>query len=128
MAMANIHMSSSELYGICMTQQKVMEDIELHPDYEDMCKELNGKEIEKLKQQLDASSQVNAMMMKKWKELTTDQNLSEMVGLGKDTGTDVAIARIASEFIDLKKENEKLKEEIEKHKKNQKVYLSIINS
>ena len=39
------------------------------------------------------------MCMKFMKEIQTEQNLAEMIGLGKDTGTDVAIVHIAKEYI-----------------------------
>ena len=68
--------------------------------------------MDKLKKELDAAQQVNDFLALQWRELKTSENLAEMTGLGKDMGTDVAIIQIASEFIDLKKENEKLKKEL----------------
>jgi len=67
--------------------------------------------MDQLKKELDAAQQVNTFLALQWRELKTSENLAEMTGLGKDMGTDVAIVQIASEFIDLKKENEKLKEQ-----------------
>ena len=37
--------------------------------------------------------------MKKFKDITTEQSLAEMVGLGKDTGTEIAMVHIAEEFL-----------------------------
>ena len=66
--------------------------------------------MDQLKKELDAAQQVTAFLALQWRELKTSENLAEMTGLGKETGTDVAIVQIASMFLDLKKENEKLKE------------------
>jgi hypothetical protein len=68
------------------------------------------KQIQSLQKEIDACRQVNAFLMVKWQELSTDMNLAEMVGLGKDTGADVAICHIATEFNDLKKEIETLQQ------------------
>ena len=68
------------------------------------------KQIQSLQKEIDACRQVNAFLMIKWKELSTEMNLGECIGLGKDVGADVAICHIAKEFNDLKKENEALKD------------------
>lgn len=60
------------------------------------------KEINELEKKLDSVRQINIMCMKFMKEIKTEQNLAEMVGLGKDLGTDIAICHIAKEYIDSK--------------------------
>ena len=62
-----------------------------------------------LKAENEAKTKVNMFLSLQWKELKTSQNLAEMTGLGLETGTDVAIVHIASDFIKLKEENKKLK-------------------
>ena len=74
-----------------------------------------------LEGELEASRQMNIMYHKFIKDIKTEQNLAEMIGLGKDTGTDVAITHIAQEYVEnkeLKKENQKLKEDMEHLRKN----------
>jgi multidrug efflux pump subunit AcrB len=74
--------------------------------------------------ELDSVRKLNIMLMKFMKEIQTEQNLAEMTGLDKDTGTDVAIVHIAQDYKELKEENEKLKEENKKLKEEVKqVYL-----
>ena len=68
---------------------------------------------EELQNELNACRQVNAFLMVKFKEITTEMKLAEMIGLGKDTGTDVAMCHIATEFIELKKENKKLQDTLD---------------
>tara|TARA_R110000787_G_scaffold227575_1_gene335235 strand:+ start:34 stop:303 length:270 start_codon:yes stop_codon:yes gene_type:complete len=62
-----------------------------------------------LKAENEAKTKVNMFLSLQWKELKTSQNLAEMTGLGLETGTDIAIAHIAYDFIKLKEENKKLK-------------------
>ena len=70
-------------------------------------------QIDELKEKNEAVSKVNMFLSIQWKELKTNQNLAEMSGLGMDIGTDIAIVNIAHEFVKLKEENEKLKQEIQ---------------
>ena len=71
----------------------------------------SDEENKKLKQKNEAVSKVNMFLSIQWKELKTNQNLAEMSGLGMDIGTDIAIVNIADEFVKLKEENKKLKED-----------------
>ena len=66
--------------------------------------------IDILDKEIGACRQVNAFAMKKLKDIITEMDLAEMIGLGKDTGTDIAITHMAVEHKKLKEENEKLKD------------------
>ena len=68
-------------------------------DYDAILIKALQEDRKKLKKELDAVRQINMMCMKFMKEIQTEQNLAEMIGLGKDTGTDVAIVHIAKEYI-----------------------------
>ena len=57
------------------------------------------KENQELKKKQLAQTQVNVFLMKKFKDIITEQSLAEMVGLGKDTGTEIAMVHIAEEFL-----------------------------
>ena len=72
---------------------------------------MNSQDIKKLQKQLDSVRQINFMCMKFMKEIQTEQKLAEMIGLEKDTGTDIAIFHLIQENQKLREENEKLKEE-----------------
>ena len=92
-------------------------DREWQNGYDTGCVEEGGgplqdanEEIEKLKQQLKASHQVKAFLVLQLKDLHAEQNLAEMIGLGKDTGTDVAIIHMAEQWTSKLEEIEKLKE------------------
>ena len=57
------------------------------------------EENQELKKKQLAQGEVNGFLMKKFKDITTEQSLAEMVGLGKDTGTEIAMVHIAEEFL-----------------------------
>tara|TARA_R110000765_G_scaffold144406_2_gene246380 strand:- start:61 stop:774 length:714 start_codon:yes stop_codon:yes gene_type:complete len=78
-------------------QKEVMEDIEKHPDYEDMCTEINGKEIKKLKKE-----------NKKLKKELEDGSKSIHMDWSE----------YENDIEKLKKENKKLKKENKKLKKD----------
>ena len=60
-----------------------------------------------------AKTEVNMFLSLQWKELITSQDLSQMSGLGKDLGTDIAIVDIAEKFVKHEQENKKLKEDLD---------------
>tara|TARA_R100001244_G_scaffold23943_1_gene24477 strand:- start:275 stop:763 length:489 start_codon:yes stop_codon:yes gene_type:complete len=66
--------------------------------------------IDILDKEISACRQVNAFAMTKLKDIITEMDLAEMIGLGKDTGTDIAITHMAVEHKKLKEENEELKQ------------------
>ena len=80
---------------------------ELAKNIDDVARRNNKLELEndKLKKELTACREVNAFAMLKLNEITTEQNLAEMVGLGKDTGSDIAIIHIIQDFMKLKEDN-----------------------
>jgi hypothetical protein len=97
------------------SEMRIAEKLLLHNVINDYKKENNklteqvlerDTHIEILDKEILACREVNAFTMKKFKELTTEMNLAEMIGLGKDTGTDIAITHMAVEHKKMKKENE----------------------
>ena len=62
-------------------------------------------DLEELRIELKAKTEVNCFLACQWRDLNTSQNLAEMTGLGKEVGTDAAICQIATEFIKIKKEH-----------------------
>jgi len=115
-----IRLHESDDNNTIKSLQEICDDIELHPDYKDTIEST----IETAQKELDSVRKLNIMLMKFMKEIQTEQNLAEMTGLDKDTGTDVAIVHIAQDYKELKEENEKLKQENKKLKEEVKqVYL-----
>jgi len=97
---------------------------------------LNEKdeEIKELKEQIAkqerwsrAKTEVNMFLSLQWKELITSQDLSQMSGLGKDLGTDIAIVDIAEKFVKHEQENKKLKEQHEDTLDEVREYLGRFN-
>ena len=68
------------------------------------------KRNDKLKTKMEAIQMVNCFYASQWKGLKISQDISISMGLGKETGNEVWVAQIATEFINLQKQIKQLKE------------------
>ena len=68
-----------------------------------LIKELT-KRNDKLKTEMEAIHMVNCFYASQWKELKISQDLAISMGLGKETGNEVWVTQIATEFINLQKQ------------------------
>ena len=87
-------------------------DKEFLNEKDEEIKELK-EQIAKLERWSRAKTEVNMFLSLQWKELITSQDLSQMSGLGKDLGTDIAIVDIAEKFVKHEQENKKLQEKFD---------------
>ena len=63
-----------------------------------------------LKTKIDGIRKVNCFLYAQWEGLKVSQDISISMGLGKETGNEVWVAQIATEFINLQKQIKQLKE------------------
>ena len=108
-------------------QEEKMEDTLASLNFYKECNEELKEQVSKLERWSRAKTEVNMFLSLQWKELITSQDLSQMSGLGKDLGTDIAIVDIAEKFVKHEEENKKLKEQHEETLGEVREYLGRFN-